>query len=87
MLHDDLFDRFTPSESFENALHRDASACDHRLTHHDVGFGFDQIHQPILAHDTLDSSSIYRPAGTCLGMVPFSSHIFFACGTGFPTVQ
>jgi hypothetical protein len=45
MLHDDLFDRFTPSESFENALHRDASACDYRLTHHDVGFGFDQIHQ------------------------------------------
>ena len=44
MLLDDSLDRFAGGKAVEDAFHGDACPGDDRLSHHDIGAGFDQIH-------------------------------------------
>lgn len=62
MFRNDLFDGFTRTEPFEDAFHSDPGAPYHGLSHHDVAFGFDEIHRGSLAIRVRDSSAICRLA-------------------------
>ena len=44
MLLDDSIDRLASGKAVEDAFHSDARSGNDRLSHHDIGAGFDQIH-------------------------------------------
>ncbi len=82
MLRDDLFDGFTRAKAFENAFHGDPGPGDHRFSHHDVCFRFDQVHERTLFPRLSDSSFIWHTANREPKPILFIDEIHLLLGAG-----
>ena len=82
MLRDDLFDGFTRTKAFENTFHSDSGSGNHRLSHHDIGFGLDEVHSASILVQKQDSSTIFRPADCEPKPILFIDEIHLLLGAG-----